>query len=277
MHTHRVTGGAGVTLHVTDQGPRNAPAILLIHGWAQAGMCWQKQAPLVDNFRLVTLDLRGHGQSDAPQHENAYNDTALWAEDVQAVIAALELSNPMLVGWSYGARVIASYLATYGDTGLAGFVLSGGILAIGAAREDWMTGPDSAGLNRDLFTSDDDRRLAATRSFIDSCTEDPLDDALVADLVRVNMQTTALVRRALFAADWDLRPTFAATTKPALVIHGVEDTIVSPATGIEASEIIPAADLILYENTGHAAFLEQPDRFNEDLLSFATTAFGAAA
>jgi len=276
MRIHRVTGGGGVGLHVTDQGPETAPAILLIHGWAQGNICWQTQAPLAEKFRLVALDLRGHGLSDAPQDVAAYTDTALWAQDIQAVIDALGLKNPILVGWSYGARVIASYLTTYGDAAIAGFVTVGGILAIGTAREDWMADADNPGLNRDLYTNDDARRTKATTDFVAACTEEPLPPEMFEALVAVNMTCTALVRRALFAANWDLRPTFAATTKPALVIHGVEDRVVAPINGITASEIIPNADLLLYENAGHALFLEQPDRFNKDLTAFATLALGAA-
>jgi len=277
MRTHRVQGGGGVGLHVTDQGPQTAPALVLIHGWSQGHVCWRKQAELADRFRLVTFDLRGHGASDAPQDVAAYTDTALWAADVKAVIEALGLVTPVLVGWSYGARVIASYLATYGDAGLAGFVSAGGLLAIGGLREDWMVGPASPGLHRDLYTDDTARRTAATHDFLTACSEAPLEDtALFDDLVAVNMICTPLVRRALFGADWDLRPTFQTVTKPALVIHGVEDRVVEPLTGITASETIPGADLILYENTGHMPFIEQADRFNQDLTDFATLAFGAA-
>ena len=277
MRTHRITGGGGVGLNVTDQGPETAPAILLIHGWAQGSMCWQKQAPLADRFRLVALDLRGHAASDAPQDAVAYTDTALWAEDIKAVIDALTLKAPLLVGWSYGARVIASYLATYGEAAISGVVPVGGVLAIGTAREDWMVGSASPGLNRDLYSDDIAKRSPATADFVAACTDAPLTDAaLLADLIAVNMACTAPVRRSLFAADLDLRPIYAAVTKPALVIHGVEDRVVNAATGIAASEIIPGADLRLYENTGHIPFLEQPERFNQDLADFATLAHGAA-
>jgi len=278
MRTHRITGGGGVGLHVTDQGPADAPVFLLIHGWAQGAMCWQKQVPLADSFRLVAFDLRGHGESEAPQDVAAYTDTALWAADVKAVIDTLNLKAPILVGWSYGARVIASYLATYGDSAIAGIVPVGGVLAIGNVREDWMVGPGSPALHPDLYTEDETRRKPATIAFITACSEAPLnDDALFDAFVAVNMACTATVRRALFKADVDLRPVYEKLTKPALVIHGVEDAVVAPLTGITASETIPGADLILYENTGHMPFLEQPDRFNQDLIDFANLTFGAAA
>jgi non-heme chloroperoxidase len=276
MRAHRITGGGGVGLHVTDQGPVDAPALLLIHGWAQDRDCWQKQAPLAATHRLITLDLRGHGQSDAPQVAEMYNDTAMWAADINAIITALDLNKPILVGWSFGSRVIASYLDRFGDTAIAGVVLAGGVITTGKAREDWMVGPSSPGLNRDLYTEDDDLRAAATAKFVRACAFDPLDDTLTAEIIAANMRVTALVRRAIFAANWDFRPVYAALTKPLLAIHGVEDTVVAALCGITVSELAPKGDLRLYENTGHSPFVEQPERFNQDLTDFATLTFGAA-
>jgi non-heme chloroperoxidase len=276
MREHRIKGGDGVELFVSDQGPIDAPALLLIHGWAQSHACWQEQAELAKTYRLVALDLRGHGASEAPQDVAAYTDTALWAEDIASVIKGLNLKSPILVGWSYGSRVIASYLDVHGDNATAGVVLAGGILAIGAARQDWMVGPASPGMHKDLYSNDDAKRLAATREFLTNCTTEPLDDDLLETLIAQNMQVTALVRRALFATDWDFQPVFEKLTKPALAIHGVEDLVVEPLTGITASELIPGCDLALYESTGHAPFLEQPERFNTDLTNFATLAFGGA-
>jgi non-heme chloroperoxidase len=131
MRQHRITGGGGVMLNVTDQGPEDAPALLLIHGWSQAVGCWQAQAPLAEKFRVVAFDLRGHGDSDKPADEAAYQDTTLWGDDVKAVIDALGLNIPVLVGWSYGARVIASYIDSHGADAISGAVIAGGILAVG--------------------------------------------------------------------------------------------------------------------------------------------------
>ncbi len=277
MRIHRIPGGGGLRLHVTDQGPENAPPILLIHGWSQDHSCWAAQAPLAEKFRLVTLDMRGHGASEAPQQVEAYSDTGLWASDVKAVIDGLNLKAPVLVGWSYGSRVIASYLDKFGDAAIAGVVLAGGILAIGKARQDWMVGPASPGLNRDLYTDDTDRLRTATEAFIRECTHEPLPEDTVQAFLKTNMIVTPLVRRALFADDWDFQPVYAKLSKPLLVIHGAEDNIVTPLTGITASELPENGDLRLYEFSGHAPFLEAPERFNHDLTQFTETAIGAAA
>jgi pimeloyl-ACP methyl ester carboxylesterase len=259
----------GTRIAYTLSGEATGPAILMIHGWAQAGLCW---APIVerlrDRFTLVTMDLRGHGASAAPADPAAYADTGLWGDDVAAVIAAAGIGRPVLVGWSYGARVIAAYLATHGTDGIAGVALAGGILAIGAAREPWMVGAASPGLDRDLYTDDLPRRLAATARFVEACTASPLPRRTYAELVGANMLCPAHVRRALFAADVDFRPVFAALPHPGLVIHGTADRIVTAATGEAAAALMPRGRYLPYAGIGHAPFLEAPDSFANDLAGF---------
>ncbi|NKX43248.1 alpha/beta fold hydrolase [Roseicyclus persicicus] len=269
MTTRHATSSDGTRIAYTTAGDPGAPAILLIHGWAQQFTCWQPTLDrLADRFHLVAMDLRGHGASDQPADPAAYTDTALWGDDVQAVIDAERLHRPTLAGWSYGSRVIAAHIATHGDAHLAGIVLAGGILAIGAAREDWMVGAASPGRDRDLYTDDVPRRLAATARFVDACTEQPLDRLTYASLVGANMLCPAHVRRALFGADVDVRPVYAAMACPGLVIHGLSDSVVTPATGEAAARLMPNGRFLGYAGVGHAPFLEAPDRFADDLAGF---------
>jgi pimeloyl-ACP methyl ester carboxylesterase len=64
--THQVRGSGGVRLHAREWGNRSGRAILFIHGWSQCGACWTKQVSgaLAERFRMVTLDIRGHGLSE---------------------------------------------------------------------------------------------------------------------------------------------------------------------------------------------------------------------
>ena len=246
MRVHSIKGGGGLKLHVTDQGPENAPALVLIHGWAQSHISWQSLAPLAKTLRLVAFDLRGHGASDAPEDASAYTDTRLWAEDIAAIIKTLNLTAPNLVGWSYGSRVIAAYLDRFGDAGIAGVVLVSSLAAIGKAREDWMAAADSPGMNPDLYADDNLIRDAATRAFVENSTFQPLASAeFTESLVAASLPVSPLVRRALFHDSIDFRPIFATMNKPGLVIHGVEDKVVLPATGIALSESLKSGTLHL--------------------------------
>lgn len=273
MSAAKIASSDGTRIATYSAGDPVNPAILLIHGWAQQSLCWD---PLIDRlkdrFHIVAMDLRGHGASDKPEDPAAYSDTQLWADDVAAVMALHDLGNVTLVGWSYGSRVIASYLATHGEAALSGVVLAGGILAIGTAREDWMVGADSPGLDRDLYTTDLARLIPATARFVDACTAQPLDRETYGRMVAANMLCPATARRALFAANWDMRPTYAAMTCPGLVIHGTADTVVSPQTGEAAAKAMPQGRYLPYEGIGHAPFLEDPERFAADLSAFIQTA-----
>ncbi len=271
---HQVVSADGTSLHVRGYGPEAAPALLMIHGWSQHSICWdyQVRSALTKTHRVITFDLRGHGMSDRPQDASAYRDGRYWADDIHAILSALTPQQPIVVGWSYGSRVIAEYLERYGDSSIAGVVTVGGILATGAAREDWMMGADSPALNRDLYTDDQPRLIDATMQFTRAAVA---NDVQTSDLIRLTaaaMLVPPFVRRAMFQVDRDLRPIYAKLTRPALIIHGREDQIVAPACAEALTKTIPGARLALYSDTGHIPFIEVADRFNADLAAFAAAA-----
>src|ERR671930_1110475 len=76
MKIHTVKGAAGVNLHVREYGKSTGIPILFIHGWSQNHVCWSKQydSALKDDARIIALDLRGHGMSDAPLQTDQYTD-----------------------------------------------------------------------------------------------------------------------------------------------------------------------------------------------------------
>jgi pimeloyl-ACP methyl ester carboxylesterase len=137
MKTHWVTGGGGVQLHIEETGnPRGRP-ILFIHGASQCWLQWtlQMNSSLADVHRLVALDMRGHGRSDKPQ--DAYNDSKLWADDVNAVIQTLNLDHPVLSGWPYGPLVFLDYIRHYGEDRIGGLQFVGAVTKLGS--EDAMS------------------------------------------------------------------------------------------------------------------------------------------
>jgi len=133
MQQHTVPGGGGLKLHVREWGNPNAPAIFFIHGWSQHHLCWQAQieSALAESHRLVAMDLRGHGQSEAPLEAEHYTRGELWAEDVRNVLKALDLRDAILVGWSYGGFIIGDYLRRYGDGDIAGINFAAAAVVIG--------------------------------------------------------------------------------------------------------------------------------------------------
>ena len=121
MKSHRISGAGGVKLHVVETGNPSGRPIVFIHGLSQCWLQWSRQmnSILVKDYRLVALDMRGHGLSDKPA--DGYDDSKQWADDVHAVIQALSLEQPVLSGWSYGPLVSST---TSGITGRINSVAS---------------------------------------------------------------------------------------------------------------------------------------------------------
>src|SRR5688500_12126399 len=78
------------------------------------------------------MDLRGQGRSSKPR--DAYQDSRLWADDVRAVIEALELGRPILCGWSYAPLAILDYVRHYGEDSIAGMQFIGGVTRLGSEQ-----------------------------------------------------------------------------------------------------------------------------------------------
>ena len=146
MKIHSVIGGGGVRLHVREWGKNSAPAILLIHGWSQNHLCWQKQyeSELAEEFRLVAFDLRGHGMSDAPLAQENYTEPQLWADDIAAIIKQLGLDRPVLVGWSYAGFIVCDYIRAYGQNAIAGINFVGAAVTLDSSAFGVLIGPGSS-------------------------------------------------------------------------------------------------------------------------------------
>lgn len=274
MRTHTVEGGAGLKLHVRDYGPVDAPAVLLIHGWSQHHLCWSKQlqSPLATVFRLVTLDLRGHGASEAPLDLESYTSGALWADDVAAVIQTLGLVSPTLVGWSYGGLIIGDYLRVHGDQAIAAVNLVSAAVGIGPSWFGPLIGPDFVFHAPLACSADQDVALESVQALLHRffVRQPPADELELA--MGWSMLTPPQVRAGLISREEDFLPEFARLTKPLLVTYGAADTIVLPAMANAIREHCPACEVSEYSDTAHAPFIEAPDRFNGELAQFVRTA-----
>jgi pimeloyl-ACP methyl ester carboxylesterase len=274
MGEQLIEGGGGLKLHVREWGPRDAPAIVLLHGWSQHHLCWSKQfdSPLADEFRIIAPDLRGHGQSAAPLEPENYKTGSLWAEDVAAIISRLQLAAPIIVGWSYGGFIIGDYLRRYGDGAIAGINLVGGAIGIGP---DWFgtrIGPDFVEYAPRACSLDQPQALAAIQALVHRFFARPVAAADIEAAIGWSMLTQPAVRAAMIDRDEDFRPDYSRLTKPLLASYGAADRILLPAMVEAIREACPTCRLSEYPGTGHAPFLEDPGRFNAELAAFAREA-----
>lgn len=271
MRTHKVEGGGGLRLHVAEAGPADAPAILFLHGWSQSHLCWSKQfnSTLANEFRLVAMDLRGHGESEAPLDAASYADGALWADDVRNVINALKLDRPIIVAWSYGGFVISDYLRCYGDAGIAGINFVGAAVVAGKPWFGSHIGADFLKYAPLAFNEDETAARQAISDFLDACFVKPVSAEDKFRALDWNMRVHPQVRQNLLRRTVDFTPELAKLSKSALVSYGDRDTIMMPAMAKLIGETVPTSCLFEYAGVGHLPFMEEPARFNEELAAFA--------
>ncbi len=270
-----IRGGDGLMLSVGEWGKADGRPILLIHGFSQSHLCWSAQmnSNLAGEFRLVALDLRGHGMSEKPLARENYNDGRLWAEDIAAVIDELALARPVLVGWSYGGFVMSDYVSYYGQDAIAGINFVGA--AVKRSEANPMAGPGIRD-NAEAMTADDlADNIAGVRRFLRACTAEPLDQDAFETALAYNMVVPARVRAGLIGRELDFDAVLEALELPVLVTHGKADQVVLPAMGEHILTKVAGAEASFYGGVGHSPFLEDPERFNRELADFTRRANAA--
>jgi pimeloyl-ACP methyl ester carboxylesterase len=270
MKTHTVTGGGGIKLHVDETGNLNGKPLLFIHGFSQSRLCWNKQiqSDLAKDYRLVALDIRGHGLSEKPK--NAYGDSRLWADDINAVITTLGLQRPVLSGWSYGGAIICDYLRYYGEKNIGGLHFVGAVTKLGDALLPFRGDAISA-VAEGLFSNVVEESVAALQSFLRACVhEEPLPEDLYFFL-GYNVIVPPHVRLGLLNRQIDNDDLLPTLQKPVLITHGEEDAVVLLRMGQHNADKIKQARTSYYPGVGHAPFWEDAGRFNRELQAFAAT------
>ncbi|MEO0460122.1 MAG: alpha/beta fold hydrolase [Myxococcota bacterium] len=91
----------------------------------------QVTSALAKDFRLITFDNRGHGNSEKPAGLEPYQNSAFFAADLRAVIERSGPQKPIIVAWSIGGVLADDYLAHEGDGAVAGVVYLGAVHDLG--------------------------------------------------------------------------------------------------------------------------------------------------
>lgn len=261
----------GTALAYRVLGDPAARPLVLVHGWAQSGAAWGPEllAALAERFRVVAVDLRGHGHSDVA--ESGYDSSQQWADDLTAVLDAAGVQDgagAILLGWSYGGVVVADYLAACGEGRVAGLVLCGAVTSLsrsaGGAIGPAMKEVTSGG----AFEDEPSAAIAAFTSFGDAMMRSG-DGATSQRILGLSLATPPAVRRKLLTRKVDNDVTLGGLTIPALVLHGAHDGVVLPSAGQANAEMIPGGRYAEFAESAHAPFLEETPRFLAELDTFA--------
>jgi pimeloyl-ACP methyl ester carboxylesterase len=235
----------------------------------QSHLSWSKQfdSALALKFRLITYDFRGHGGSDKPVDPNYYNDSVKFAEELRAVMDTVEVQRPILVGWSFGTRIIADYLLKFGSAGLAGVNFVAPVIS--PNPEHFGPGIKKLAMTRD---ADFATSIRGTKEFLRACflNEPPRDE--FETMLAYNASVPVEIRRSFgrSASDTEaVQDLMRSLSLPVLISHGLEDQVIRPELSRWLKALIPAAELSLYQESGHAPFFEEAARFNRELEVFA--------
>ena len=268
MKTHRVTGGGGVQLHVVETGNQRGRPILFIHGASQCWLQWnlQMNSSLAESHRLVALDLRGHGLSDKPQ--DAYNDSKLWADDVNAVIQTLNLDHPVLSGWSYGPLVLLDYIRHYGEDQLGGLQFVGAVTKLGSEEAMSVLTPEFLSVVPQFLSTDAETSVHGLEGLLRLCFARKPSASERYLMLGYNVSVPPYVRQGLFSRSFDNDDVLPKIRKPVLITHGALDAIVKTTVVDQHKAAIPHAQVQMMANTGHAAFWDEAAGFNECLGAF---------
>ena len=268
MKHHTILGGGGTRLHLVEAGDPRAPSILFLHGCSQSWLAWDRQmrSDLARRHRLVAMDLRGHGSSERPRE--GYDDSRLWAADVDAVIRELELDRPILCGWSYGPLVILDYIRHYGEERLGGIHFVGAVTALGSEAAAGALTPEFLAVLPGLFSSDLEEGVRALGSLLHLCFVHEPEPSDLYTMLGFGVSVPAFVRQALLMRVVDNDDLLSTIVKPVLITHGALDAVVRQEVVAQHLSRLPHAQVDIMPNAGHAAFWDDAAQFNRRLGAF---------
>jgi non-heme chloroperoxidase len=243
---------------VTVTGPHEVPSILFVPGFTMPAWIWEKQiVHFSAKYHVVAMDLRSQGES-AKTGEGDY--PAAHARDMKAVIEQLRLSPVVLVGWSMGVPEIAAYVDQFGTSALAGIVLVDGVAALDLTPE-YIKG------SIEFLKGMQANRAQMTDGFVRSMFRKPQAEEYLQKLIKGSLATPTDSAVAIGLATFtsDSRPAIAKINKPTLIVGATKDLVPQFQ---EMQKSIPGARFELFEDAGHALFVDDADKFNNLLDEF---------
>ncbi len=260
----------GAKIYYEDDG--KGQPIVLVHGWLCSSRFWQKNVPeLADEFRVVTIDLRGHGNSSKTLGGHTI---AQYARDVRQVIEHLELQDVVLAGWSLGGPVVLSCYHQYrSDSRLKALGLID-TCPFPFSPADWnshaLRNYNFDGMNATFAACTADQRKFAA-GFTHRMFKQKPCDAEAGWVVAEMIKTPPWIAEAVYSdfVKSDFFRTLPSVQIPVIVFGGNSGVFPKGiAMGKAIADQAPHGTFIPFEDAGHILFYEQPRKFNAALSTF---------
>jgi pimeloyl-ACP methyl ester carboxylesterase len=242
----------GISIHSTVHGS-GPKTIVFVHGWTCDESSWDNQVPVFDkNYRVITLDLPGHGKSGSPKKGPITMD--LFARSIEAVRVEAKAGKIVLVGHSMGTPVIRQYARLY-PANVAALVPVDGMLHLsgtGAApNPERMKGPTGM-----------QNREAMIRGMFGKSATPAVQDHILKMMLAPPESTAYQAMTATFATtNW----TEEKMNVPALGIYADHSGADDP---VYFKKIFPNGSTVEVPGTGHFVMMEKPAEFNRLLADF---------
>jgi non-heme chloroperoxidase len=275
LASNYVAAADGTPLYVKDWGPKTGPVVVFSHGWPLNADSWESQMQFLaeKGLRVIAHDRRGHGRSSQPWAGNTMDQ---YADDLDAVLRALDVKRATLVGFSTGGGEVARYVGRHGTARVAKVVLVSAVTPIMGASPTHPNGVPEAVFDSLRKASLDNRaqlyKDIAGGPFFGFNRPGAKPSAGLADSFYVQgMQAGSKATydsiEAFFHSDF--REDLKKVNVPTLVIHGADDQIVPiETTGRATARLVKGARLIEYADGPHGITDTHKDRLNQDLLDF---------
>lgn len=254
-----VTVESGVKLFVEDINPEGSKTIVFLHGWPLSHKQFEYQFDVLPfmGYRCIGIDWRGFGKSDKPI--SGYNFDRL-ADDIRAVVDVLQLDNFTLVGHSTGGAIAIRYMSRHNGNGVSKLVL------VDAAAPVGFTTETAARFLTQVLNDRPKMMREVTENFFFQYITSPFSEWFFQmGLEAAGWSTAAII---IILRDEMLYADMQKILVPTLIVHGVHDKVIPFAQAQELNQKIKNSLLVPFRYSGHGAFWEEREKFNEVLRQF---------
>ncbi|MGH7333456.1 MAG: alpha/beta fold hydrolase [Candidatus Rokuibacteriota bacterium] len=243
--------GLDISYEVSGSGP----PVLLTHGYSSTGRAWsEQQRALTPRYRLISWDMRGHGETESPT-DPAHYSHALTMGDMQGLLRHLGVERAVIGGLSLGGTMSLAFHAKHPEMVRALVICdSGPGYRNATARAEW---------NQRALARAADLEARGLEALASGSRD-------MREAVRRHRSAQGLAHAArgmLTQADSSIIDSLPAIRVPTLVIVGDQDTPFIASCEYMAKKI-PGARLEVIKDAGHSSNLDQPEAFNRVLLAF---------
>lgn len=252
----------GITLSYTDQG-QGAP-LVFIHAFPLSSAMWEPQIQkFPKDYRVIAMDLRGHGDSEAPLWHFTLDD---FAEDIRELLRTLEVEQATFVGCSMGGYILLALVRKFPE------LVRGLVLADTRAQADTVEGKAGRFAMAQVAYRQGSPAIAEMmmpKLFSPGSLENRQDLVeKIRSIIHKNQTSGIVVDLMAMARRPDSTPLLSQISCPTLVIVGEEDVATPPSEAQYIADRITGATLVTIPQAGHLANLEQPETFNRALKDF---------